>query len=286
MTIFQRNPVARALKAILQATLYRPGTTATILRGPMKGQRYLITPTSGWAPIYGGWEPEAQEVYRVLIAPGDVVFDVGANVGIHVLVFARLVGQSGQVVAFEPLPENTREIERNSKMNGFLNVRIVEAAASSSPGKATFKLGEHAGQGSLVGIGKETGHEVEVSLVTLDSQVSKGQSAPAFVKIDVEGVEADVLAGFGRTIDNVHPTFSIDLHTPEQDVAVGTFLSSKGYKLFRVGDDVARRGESRRGLLLPIEHTTSGWPDPVGVWGTIVAVHPAHPAYARLSGVL
>jgi len=78
------------------------------------------------------------------------------------------------------------------------------------------------------------------------------------IKIDVEGAGGKVLSGAQKTIKDFKPYFVIDLHTPEQDIFVGQLLTSAGYKLSRLARP-------------PILHTDRGWPDPTGVWGSILA---------------
>jgi len=79
------------------------------------------------------------------------------------------------------------------------------------------------------------------------------------VKIDVKGAEGKVLLGAQKTIEVCKPYFVIDLHTPEQDIFVAQLLISQGYKLSRLSGP-------------PILCIESGWPDPAGVWGAILAV--------------
>jgi len=59
-------------------------------------------------------------------------------------------------------------------------------------------------------------------------------------------------------IERYHPYFVIDLHTPEQDVSVASLLTPAGYRLSRLSGP-------------PIQRTDTGWPDPDGVWGSILA---------------
>jgi FkbM family methyltransferase len=67
---------------------------------------------------------------------GQVVYDVGANTGIHSLLFSRLVGPGGSVYAFEPLSENILEIESIKRLNAASNIVVVaEAIGDRYPGR-------------------------------------------------------------------------------------------------------------------------------------------------------
>jgi FkbM family methyltransferase len=272
------GPARAVLKAVLKATVYRPGRTVTIRAGPLRGCRYVVNERSGWAPIYGGWEPAAQEAYRRLVGPGQVAYDLGANTGIHALLLSRLVGPRGAVFAFEPLPENVREIESLRALNAAGNLRVLARAVGAAPGTAAFQAGGHPKQGHLVDAGADAGRVLRVAVTTLDAEIAAGLPPPDFVKVDVEGAEADVLDGYAATIARSYPTLAIDLHAPEQDRRVGRFLGAAGYRVYRLRGDRAAELTGQTALLAEIPDLASGWPDPRGVWGTVVAVHPSrHP---------
>lgn len=275
MSVFQKYRLLNLIKVLLKNTVFKPGRVATIIRGPLKGCRYVINEDSGWAPIYGGWEPAAQVVYRQFIRPGNIVYDLGANTGIHSLLFSRLVGTSGKVYAFEPIAKNIREIESVKSLNGAANIRVIGQAVSNFNGSAKFKIGRHNKQGSLVGIGCETDEEVQVSVTTLDKLIADGLEPPDFVKIDVEGAEHAALEGLSGSLNTAHPVFAIDLHTPEQDQRVGQFFKQRGYRVYRLNDETAQRMTNQTQALAEIHRLDLSWPDPQGIWGTIIAVHPA-----------
>ena len=67
--------------------------------------------------------------------PGDRCVDVGANVGVHTVRLARLVGPDGEVIAIEPDPDVVRRTQRNVALNGLANVRVISAAASDRAGE-------------------------------------------------------------------------------------------------------------------------------------------------------
>ena len=103
-----------------------------------------------------------------------------------------------------------------------------------------------------------TGFEVEA--VTIDSLVESGFPVPDFIKIDIEGAESSALRGALNVLKTRRPTMLIELHTPEEDVAVGAILSDLNYKVERL-----RPAEE-------VERLDLGWPNRNGMWGTVVAV--------------
>ena len=281
--IFLRKAMLNVLKQIAKSllinTLYRPGTVSTILIGELKGYKYKVNENSGWSPIYGGWESEAQKAYAKFIKRGDTIYDLGANTGIHSILFAKLIGSQGQVFAFEPLLENTREIESIIELNSIKNITIISKAIGDFVGTTNFLVGKHNKQGSVVGIGceTETKVEVEVEVTTLDELIGKGLALPDFIKIDIEGAESMALKGFSESIIQCYPTFAIDLHTPQEDIKVAYFLKTYGYKLYRLKNGTAEKYTKQKELLVEIQNLDQGWPALDGVWGTVIAIHPSRP---------
>lgn len=104
-----RTPAGRALRLPLR--LLPAGAAVPVMSGPGAGLKWIIGsgPHSCWLGIN---ERRRRKPLARLLRPGAVFFDVGANVGSYTLLGARLVGDHGRVVAFEPLPENVRFLQR------------------------------------------------------------------------------------------------------------------------------------------------------------------------------
>jgi FkbM family methyltransferase len=195
------------------------------------------------------------------VAPGGVAYDVGANIGIHTLLLSRLVGSGGQVYAFEPVPGLFERLCENVRLNPSLfAAKPVQMALSDHAGTDAFYTGNHAGAGHLVGSGPESGDRILVTTTVLDQFVFGDHHAPPqFMKIDVEGAEGSVLAGAERVLSSARPIVLVDLHTPDQDLAVGRSLMRAGYEAYRTCDGSRVRSLER------------GWPDPDGLSGQIIA---------------
>ena len=81
-----------------------------------------------WA--FGCYEEHFAELFRYLVSPGDRCVDVGANVGVHTIRLAKLVGSRGEVIALEPDEEVAHRAHRNIMLNQLYNVHVINAAAS------------------------------------------------------------------------------------------------------------------------------------------------------------
>src|SRR4051812_25889815 len=124
------------VKRLLSQTILHEGSVRTIMWGPARGLRYRIFPGFGLAPLHGGWERRAQALLRKHLRPGDTVYDVGANYGMHTLLMARCVGPKGKVFAFEPVPAIRAELEKNIQLNGFRHVTVQTQALDNYSGQA------------------------------------------------------------------------------------------------------------------------------------------------------
>ena len=147
----------------------------------------------------GVYEPETTDHMKRNIKAGDVVVDVGANIGYFTLIMARLVGPEGTVYAFEPSDELRVILRRNVLVNGYADrVRVLPFAVTDFVGKAKFFLNLGHGQNSLQPR-KGTIGIVEVQTTTLD-KILESQPNVRLVKIDVEGSEMAVLRGMHQTM--------------------------------------------------------------------------------------
>ncbi len=78
----------------------------------------------------GYFEPYETTLIESVVKPGDVVLDIGANIGYYTLIFARLVGEQGRVYAFEPDPTNFQLLKKNIRANGYHNVVFINKAVA------------------------------------------------------------------------------------------------------------------------------------------------------------
>jgi FkbM family methyltransferase len=156
--------------------------------------------------LFGTWEPDLAAFLRRRLGAGDVVVDVGANVGCVAALAALLVGRQGRVIAIEPSPEVVAALRDTLARTGVDNVRIVESAASDRDEELTLFAGpEH-----NVGLTATVAHRGlqahgRVRAAPLAQLVTAEELAAArLVKIDVEGAEDRVLAGLVGHLDRMH----------------------------------------------------------------------------------
>ena len=140
---------------------------------------------------------------RLELRPGDVVFDVGANIGWYSLLIGRRVPTGVSMYAFEPAPANYDLLVENLRRNGISAVTPVQAAVGDKPGRSVLHLyGEsNRGRNSLLPV--HEGLTVEVAVVALDDfcrQHAISQRPIAFLKLDIEGYEYFALKGAAEAL--------------------------------------------------------------------------------------
>lgn len=153
---------------------------------------------------------------RERIRPGAVCVDVGANVGVYVLQFARWAGPAGRVVAFEPNPAARAVLNRHVALNGLASrVEVVPAAVGAARGEATLYA---AGEDGMSRLGEPNEliagrvSEISVPVVTLDEFCEERALEPDWLFIDIEGFEFAALAGARRLLrrgNNTHVVVEI-----------------------------------------------------------------------------
>jgi FkbM family methyltransferase len=203
-----------------------------VLTGPLAGARWIAG-----AATHGCWlgtyERATQVRFAAAARRARVIYDVGANVGFYTLLGATVVGKTGHVAAFEPLPRNVRYLRAHVELNGCAHVVIVPAAVSDVSGRLAFEDAASASMGRL----SDTGG-VSVESVTIDELTASGRLPdPDLMKIDVEGAELRVLVGAAATIDRARPVMFLSTHSATLHAACGEWLQAKGYRLERVSDD-------------------------------------------------
>ena len=198
-----------------------------------------VTDGSGRLHYFHGepYEPDSAQALRDRLAPGDVFVDVGANIGYFTVLAARIVGDQGRVVAFEPHPEALRVLRRALDVNRVAHVvDVVEAAVAASPGTTRLFVSgdpvlstldpkrsparDHFGFERSIPVQQVTGDEWFAAHPELAARV-------AAIKIDVEGTEADVLAGM-RHVRLACPHALIICET-EAGGPADTQLKAEGY---------------------------------------------------------
>jgi len=211
----------------------------TVAAGEAAGLK-LITRSGDNNFARGTYEQPVQDAVVENLSPGDVFYDIGANIGFFSLVAAQRVGVRGRVYAFEPVLGNATAIVRNAKLNGIDKIEVFREAVGATTGRGQLLLARHIGGAVLASAGAppDMRGRIEVDVIALDDViVRRNLQPPTLVKIDVEGAEIDVLRGMTGTLRMHHPNviYEIDdatrsgLERKAGDIAA--FMAAAGYRL-------------------------------------------------------
>jgi len=178
--------------------------------------------------LYGELSEGEVALFAQILAPGAVALDIGAHVGAHTLAMSRLVGSAGRVIAFEPQRAIFQMLAANLALNAIRNVDARHAACGAAPGTIAVPRTDIGAEGNFGGVSMGGGED-RVPLATID-----GLDLPRcdLIKIDVEGMEAQVLAGGRATIARLQPVLYLENDREDKSSALLRLLSELGYRCF------------------------------------------------------
>jgi|GEM_PF-577404 len=163
-----------------------------------------------------GYEREIIPFFEAILSDGLHVVDIGANIGLYTVLAAKLVGNSGKVLAVEPVPSIFRLLFSNIKRNGLENVFIFDGVVASQNGDYNLNFVEGSPEySSLAKIvhphAPNNIKQITVPGETLDNLVRINGLNPSLVKIDVEGAEGLVLSGADVVLKTCRPIILSEL---------------------------------------------------------------------------
>ena len=196
--------------------------------------RYLF------AEIVAKWEP------LKILKPkkNDIVIDIGANTGYYSLRLSSLVGENGKIIAIEPDPQTFDTLTKNCKLNNISNVNTHNIAISDSKGEIIFHQSIfHSGTSSMFANEKDKSEmkELIIKTTTLDELVKEKYKQIAWIKIDVEGAELEVLKG-SSTILSKTKNIIIEVHehilnqNNKNSKEILEILEENGFKITLLND--------------------------------------------------
>lgn len=201
--------------------------------------------------FFGIWEPAVTRLFHQALRPGDIMVDVGANVGLHSLLAARLVGPSGRVHAVEASPWIFARLMRNIATNGASNIIAYNLAATATAGPVAVYLHDDSNLGGTTIIATEAARsgaalEAMVEGRPLHDIVPLADLLAArLIKIDVEGAEWMVLQGMAALLPQLRDEVEILIEV-KRDALIGmggsveallALFAQAGFSAFEVEND-------------------------------------------------
>jgi len=167
-----------------------------------------------------------------VVKPGMTVLDIGAHLGVHAVYFARQAGPSGQVLAFEPQPFLHHLLCANLALNSLSWTRPHLCALGAEQGFVQVPVLDYAQPANFGGLSLEPTATADAAAVPLARVDDLGLAACHFLKIDVEGMEAQVLRGAESTIRRFRPLIYVENDRPKRSAALISALLALDMRLY------------------------------------------------------
>jgi FkbM family methyltransferase len=183
--------------------------------------------------IYGEYGGIESAFLESLVKLGDTVIEVGSNIGAHTIGLAKAVGQQGRIFAFEPQRACYALLQAQIALNRLDNIHAFNEGGGCTRGQLWMPLIDYAKLGNFGGVAisseKTPGAEA-VNVVTLDEKL--GDTSCALLKIDVEGMEEDVIQGGLNLIKKQRPLLYVENDRVEKSKSLVSLLLDLGYHLW------------------------------------------------------
>jgi FkbM family methyltransferase len=186
----------------------------------------------------GLFEPASTECVKKLVSRGNVILDVGANIGYYSVLFSRLVGNEGRVLCFEPTKYFGKVLKKNLEANNIDNAEIFGFGLSNKHQQLEIQIGYSSATIHNPRIYPSETSET-IDLVPLDEFIEKNDLQTIdFVKVDIDGHEPLFFAGAWKTLDRYDPIILLEvshLHYLEAGFTAWDFfdvLKNKGYRIY------------------------------------------------------
>jgi FkbM family methyltransferase len=192
-----------------------------ILSGPLRGARIATSWHDYPAAIAGATERNLLRWFAHNVKAGETWLDVGAQYGYTAIALARLVGSSGRVFAFEPVPLTAGHLSATCRANGLEQVTVVPLALADPASLEVRKLDVFHGMADST---RTTGWHETLLAAKMDwlwPRLCGSRERIDGVKIDVQGMELEVLSGMAELLKAHRPRLVVEIH---QDVSRQTFL--------------------------------------------------------------
>lgn len=189
-------------------------------------------------PFNSGMGDERKTLKKLLeiIEPGDVIYDIGANIGVQTVFMAKKTGVSGEVIAIEPELVSFRSLNANIALNALNNIKVIQTALGKDSSESQLYSDRATGDCSLVNKRKAKPFQ-ETTVIPGDALIKRyNLSLPNIVEIDVEGYEYYVIEGLKDALSQekcklvfceIHPSMLPKHIKAEQCVEL---LKSYGFK--------------------------------------------------------
>jgi FkbM family methyltransferase len=224
------NPFRNSVKESIRSFLPRSVRSHLILRGPLRGYRILTSWHDYPGAILGTTERPLLEWFRRNVRAQETWLDVGAHYGYTAIALSRLVGALGRVFAFEPVVTTASCVIRTRELNGLRQLTVIPMGLASHPGIETLDLPTVRGMADSTIESRNWSERIlTTSLDSLWPSLCGGDPQIHGIKIDVQGMELDVLLGMRDLLLRWAPKLIVEFHRGVDRRDILHLLAACGY---------------------------------------------------------
>ena len=180
---------------------------------------------------YGEFSENEVALFRQICTRGDIVIDIGANIGAHTLAFSEFVGSTGRVYAYEPQRIVFQTLCANMAINSIQNVECCQMAVADKKGMIRIpdiRYDLPANHGGFQVKEAQTG--IKTPIISIDDVFETPRLK--LIKIDVEGMETQVISGARQTIGRFKPFLYVENDQVEKSRGLIETIQALDYRLF------------------------------------------------------
>lgn len=221
----------RRLKEGLRQLFPRSLTRHRILGGPLRGSAIVTSWHDYPAAILGRTERRLLECFANNVGKGETWLDIGAHYGYTAIALCKLVGPSGRVFAFEPMLNTAGCISRTRFLNNLQHLTVIPLALGNGPDIAIESM--HSVRGMIDSTLKDSAEFKETFMVSrldwLWPKISGSDLRIDGIKVDVQGMEIQVLEGMAAVVKRWRPKLLVEIHRGVSRPKLLDVITSMGY---------------------------------------------------------
>ena len=202
---------------------------------------------------FGVWEPNLSAYFERVLSPGDVLADVGANIGYYSLLGSRLVGASGRVVSIEASPEIFALLRENLRLNRAENIRAVNYAAAYEPGEMIVFSGpkDNIGHTSTIPLEGNVAVGAVVAKPLHQILTPEEMARCRLIKIDIEGAEPPVVRSILENIGLFANACEVAVEVSVQNADLLEAFERAGFHAYYLENEYPDANYVRQRLMAP-----------------------------------
>ena len=186
--------------------------------------------------LFSHRELDHKKILELILKKNMKIFDIGANIGYYALMESKLIGDTGRIIAIEPVPENINLLKRNLKLNNDKITTTMQIGVSAHSGKKQFSLSNHSNLGYLITNKTNLLNSKNKKIITINTltieEIIKKTYCPDFLRMDVEGGETEILNNLSIMKLKKYPIVCFETHTSKYN---GDKMAIVLKKMFQIG---------------------------------------------------